>query len=237
MVLYVRPLGNGKCHMKKKEFWGLLKRRYCLALTWRGWLLLVLSLAILSVVTVRGVYPFLSVTEPVESGLLVVEGWVSDFTMEATVAEFKRHRYDKVCVTGGPKDYTIYLSEYKNFAEEGTATLLVLGLKKNEVQAIPAKRVLKDRTYVSAVALSKWMKDSGTAFTTIHLITQGPHARRSQLLFQRAFGSGVTIGVTSVPSHSYDPEHWWRSSAGVKEVIGEMIAYVYSRLFFWPKEE
>jgi hypothetical protein len=223
--------------MKKKEFWGLLKRRYCLALTWRGWLLLVLSLAILSVVTVRGLYPFLAVTEPVESGLLVVEGWVSDFTMEATVAEFKRHRYEKVFVTGGPKDYTIYLSEYKNFAEEGTATLIKLGLKRSDVQAIPSKRVFKDRTYVSAVALSKWMKDSGTVFTTIHLITQGPHARRSRLLFQQAFGNSVTIGVTSVPSNSYDPEHWWRSSAGVKDVIAEILAYGYTRFFFWPKEE
>jgi hypothetical protein len=223
--------------MGKKVFFGLLKRRDCLALTWRGRLLLIFSLAVLSVVTVRGFYPFLAVTEPVESGLLVVEGWVSDFTMEATVAEFKRHRYDKVCVTGGPKDHTIFLSEYKNFAEEGTATLLKLGLKGNEVQAIPSKRVLNDRTYVSAVALNKWMKDRGTVFTAIHLITQGPHARRSRLLFQQAFGSGVTIGVTSVPSNRYDPEHWWRSSAGVKDVIGEILAYGYTRFFFWPEKE
>ena len=38
-----------------------------------------------------GTLPVLAVTEPVEGGLLVVEGWVSDFTMKATVAEFKRH--------------------------------------------------------------------------------------------------------------------------------------------------
>ncbi|TRZ75141.1 MAG: YdcF family protein [Deltaproteobacteria bacterium] len=223
--------------MEKKICWGLVRRRDCLVPTWRGWLLLVLSLAALSVVTVRELYPFLAVTEPVERGLLVVEGWVSDFTMEATVAEFKRHHYEKVYVTGGPIDHSAWLSYYKTYAEEGTATLLELGLNANQVQAIPSKWVRKDRTYVSAAALRKWMRDTGVAFTAVHLITQGAHARRSRLLFQRALGSGVTVGVTSVPSNDYDPEHWWQSSAGVREVIGEMLAYGYSRFLFWMAEE
>ncbi|TRZ53351.1 YdcF family protein [bacterium] len=223
--------------MGNKVFFGLVRHRDCLALTWRGWLLLVLSLAVLSVVTVRELYPFLAVTEPVESGLLVVEGWVSDVTMEATIAEFKQHRYEKVYVTGGPIEHTAWLSNYKTFAERGAATLLELGLSANEVQAIPSKRVRKDRTNAAAAAFSKWMKDSGAVFTTVHLITEGAHARRSRLLFQRALGSGVTVGVTSFPGSDYDPEHWWQSSAGVREVVGEMLAYGYARFLFWLADE
>jgi len=215
----------------KNVCWGLVRHRDCLVLTWRGWLLLILSLATLSVVTVRELHPFLAVNEPVASGLLVVEGWVSDVAMEATIAEFKRHHYEKVCVTGGPIDHGAPLSDYKTFAEQGAATLVKLGLNVNEVQAVPSTWVRKDRTYASAAALSKWMRDRGAAFTTVHLITEGPHARRSRLLFQRALGNGVTVGVTSVPDTEYDQEHWWQSSAGVRAVVGEMLAYGYVCFF------
>ena len=197
----------------------------------------VLVLAAGLVFLVREIYPFLAVTEPAANGLLVVEGWVSDSTMAAAVTEFQRHRYEKVCVTGGPIDHSAWVNYYRSFAEEGAATLLRLGLKADEVQAIPSKRVRKDRTYAEAAALAKWLRSSGTAFSSVHLITEGAHARRSRLLFRRALGNNVTVGVTSVPSGDYDPEHWWQSSAGVREVVGETLAYVYARLLFWPPEE
>ena len=198
---------------------------------WRGWLLL-LSVTLLSVLTIREIRPFLAVTEPVAGGLMVVEGWVSDVVMEAAIAEFKQHHYEKIFVTGGPISRGAPLSDYTSFAEQGTATLLKLGLDRGVVQSVPATWVRKDRTYASAAALSQWMRDHGVAFTAVHLITEGPHARRSRLLFQRALGNGVTVGVTSVPDREYDPERWWQSSAGVRDVVGETLAYLYARILF-----
>jgi hypothetical protein len=223
--------------MKKKVRWGLVRRRDCLVLTWCGWLLLVLSLAAVSVVAVREIHPFLAVTEPVASGLLVVEGWVPDVAMKAAIAEFKQHHYEKVCVTGGPISRGAQLSGYKTFAEMGTATLLKLGLGTNEVQAIPSAWIRRDRTSAEAVALKKWMQDRGVASMTVHLITEGAHARRSRLLFQQVLGSGVAVGVTSIPSGEYDPEHWWQSSEGVRTVVGETLAYGYARFSFRSAEE
>lgn len=223
--------------MGEKTFFGLLRRRECLAPTRRGWALLVLALAMFSAVTVRGIYPFLAVTEPVAGGLLVVEGWVSDVTMEGVLAEFKQHRYEKVCVTGGPVEHSAWMTFHKTFAEAGRATLLNLGLDANDVQAVPSKLVRKDRTNAAAAAFGKWMRDNGAAFTTVHLITEGAHARRSRLLFQRALGSGVKVGVTSCPRSDFDPEHWWLSSAGVREVMGETLAYGYARFLFWLADE
>lgn len=220
--------------MEKKVPWRFVRRRNCLVPTWQGWLLLVFILAALSVVTVRVLHPFLAVTEPVEGGLLVVEGWVSDIALEATFAEFKKHHYEKVCVTGGPIDHKAWLNDFETLAEEGAAALLKRGLNRNDVQAVPSALVRKDRTYAEAQALSKWMRDSGVAVTTVHLITEGAHGRRSRLLFQRALGSSVVVGVTSVPSSDYDSERWWQSSAGVREVVGETLAYGYARFLFRP---
>jgi hypothetical protein len=54
------------------------------------------------------------------------------------------------------------------------------------------------------------------------------------MLFQAAFGNGTTVGIISVPDPDYDPAHWWRSSEGVREILGESIAWGYATFFFHP---
>lgn len=209
------------------------RRRQVLVPTWRGWLLLALILALLAVGAVLGISPFLCVTKPVENGLLVVEGWDRDHAMRQVVAEFRSKPYGKIYVTGGPLDYGLYLSDYGTFAQRGAAVLLTLGLTTNEVQAVPAPETRRDRTYTSAVALATWFREHGIEARSIQLMTEGPHARRSRLLYEKAFGPGVRIGITAIPDPEYDPTRWWRSSLGVRGVIDEAIAYVYARFFFW----
>jgi uncharacterized SAM-binding protein YcdF (DUF218 family) len=68
----------------------------------------------------------------------------------------------------------------------------------------------------------------------INVVTEGLHARRTQLLFQKAFGRELRVGVIGVPSPDYDPKQWWKYSEAVREVIGEGIAYIYAVLFFHP---
>jgi hypothetical protein len=62
----------------------------------------------------------------------------------------------------------------------------------------------------------------------------GPHSRRSRLLYQKAFGSRVKVGVFSRPDEEYDSKRWWASSVGFEQVIGEGIAYLYARVLFHP---
>ena len=68
----------------------------------------------------------------------------------------------------------------------------------------------------------------------IDVATVALHARRSRLLYQKAFGSQTEVGIIALDDLTYDPAHWWRYSEGVRETIGESIAYVYARLFFHP---
>ncbi|MGA2556129.1 MAG: hypothetical protein ABSG04_07630, partial [Verrucomicrobiota bacterium] len=60
------------------------------------------------------------------------------------------------------------------------------------------------------------------------------HARRSRLLFQKACGDDTKVGVIALDDVGYDPTHWWRTSEGVREVVGEGIAYLYARIVFHP---
>lgn len=218
----------------RQPFWGFLRRRQCWLPTWRGWLALGLVCAASLVLAVRNAYPFLAVNDPVSGGALVVEGWQPDYALEEAIAEFKRHPYQKLYVTGGPIDRGAPLSEYKTYAELGAAILTRLGLSPETVQAVPAPWVRQDRTYTSAVALRTWLRAHRISPTNFHLLTLGPHARRSRLLFEEALGDGVRVGITAIEGRDYDPRQWWKSSDGFREVTGEVIAYAYARLVFRP---
>jgi uncharacterized SAM-binding protein YcdF (DUF218 family) len=211
---------------------GLLRRRQCLVPTLRGWLVLLLICTALVLVGARGIHPFLAVNAPLPGGVLVVEGWGPDYALQAALEEFNRNHYEKLLVTGGPLEQGVPLSEYKTYAELGAATLLKLGMSTNAVQAVPSPLVRRDRTYTSALSLRNWLDEHGMAPASINLITVGPHARRSRLLFEKALGKGVRVGVTAVPVNDYDPRRWWRSSAGVRAVISEALAYGYARVLF-----
>ncbi len=211
---------------------GLLQRRSVIVPTFRGCLVFILVVAILLVLVIRTVHPFLAVNAPVTGGVLVIEGWAPDYALEAAAEQFNRDHYDKLFVTGGPLEWGSPLSEYKTTADVSAATLLKLGLSTNSVQAVPGPLVRRDRTYSSAVALKKWFEDHGTVPSKVNLLTVGPHARRSRLMFEKAFGKGVMVGVTALPVRDYDPAHWYRSSQGFRAVTGEAMAYGYARFFF-----
>ena len=132
---------------------GLARRRQCLVPTLRGWVLLALCLATLTLFVARELPPFLAVTDPVPGGVLVVEGWVPDYMIEEAIAEFRRNHYTKLFVTGTPIERGAPLSEYKNYAFLGAASLVRLGLSTNEVQAVPTGLTRRDRTYASGIEL------------------------------------------------------------------------------------
>jgi len=205
--------------------------------TWRGWLLLGVIFWVMAIVIIRGAYSFLAVSDTKPGGILVVEGWAADYALERVVTEYRQFSYEKVYVTGGPIERGAPLSQYKTYAELGAATLVALGLSTNAVQPVPGLRVKQDRTYACAVALKKWLNENGTQPTRINLLTVGPHARRSRLLFEKSFGKNTPIGVIAVREPDYDTRHWWRSSQGFRAVTDEAIAYVYARLLFHPGEE
>lgn len=225
---------TGQVKMKsRKPLWGFAQHRECLRPTWRGWLLLTFLGIALLVSGMLTIHPFLAVNERIPAVVLVVEGWVPDYVLEEAKAEFKRHGYRRLYVTGGPLERGGHLSEYKTHADLGAATLVRMGMGKDVVQAVPAPAVRKDRTYTSAVALKNRMHQHASDEASINVVAMGTHARRSRLLFQKAFGEGVRVGIIAVADRDYDPEYWWNSSQGVRVVVDELVAYIYA-VFIFP---
>jgi hypothetical protein len=73
--------------------------------------------------------------------------------------------------------------------------------------------------------------------TALDVFSLGPHSRRTQLLFQEAFGDGIPVGVIAATNPGYDANEWWTSSSGVRTLVGETLAYLYARFLFHPPEQ
>lgn len=215
-------------------FWGLVARRTCWKLTWRGRFLLGLVLLGTLWISQLHIHSFLAITDPVPADVLVVEGWIPADTMRQAAAEFQRGGYHHLILLRPILDDT---DKYQSGRYNGDfmANLLIEdGVPQDEETTLFPMVAQKDRTYHSALAARQWLGQHGLSVTSLDVATLGPHARRSRLMYERAFGSDVKIGIIALANREYDPAHWWRSSEGVREVVGETIAYVYARFFFWP---
>jgi hypothetical protein len=210
----------------------LFRRRSCLVPTFYGCIVLLLLLMLVVRLLLPTMHSFLAVNDREPAKILVVEGWAPDFALEAAAAEFKEHGYDRIYVTGGPLEQGSYLSQYKDFATLGAKSLGKIMGGTNSVEGVAAPEVAKDRTFASAMALKERLSAKGPLPADINLLSVGAHARRSRLLFQKAFGRDVKIGVIAVPNQDYDPSRWWRTSSGVRTVISELVAYGYARFLF-----
>ncbi|MEO8427129.1 MAG: ElyC/SanA/YdcF family protein [Verrucomicrobiota bacterium] len=217
------------------SFPGLTKRKECCVPTLRGWLVLVLMATLTCAWTFKAISPFLAPNRPVESHILAVEGWLPDYALEQTLAEFRKNHYELLMVTGPPLELGYYLFEYKTYADLGTATLKRLGLEEKMLVAVPSAHTQKDRTFTSGLALKQWLKQNRPSINAVNVVTLGVHARRTWLLFEKALGPDYSVGIIAATDRDYDSRRWWSSSYGVRSVVGEVIAYVYARFLFSPK--
>ena len=167
--------------------------------------------------------------------ILVVEGWAGHNTMIAALAEFQTRHYEKVYTTGGPVNDGD-TNAPSTWAGRGADLLVKTGFPAGQVQPVPAGIVMRDRTYSSARALREWFLQHHLVVSSLNVLTEDVHARRTRLLFQEAFGRNVRIGIISVPDPGYDPKRWWHYSEGVRVIISESIAYGYARFLFHPVE-
>jgi uncharacterized SAM-binding protein YcdF (DUF218 family) len=217
------------------RFGNLLCRRERWGLSWRGWFVMVLALCIGSLLIATNAYRFLAVTERVNSRTLVVEGWVHEYAIQAAAKEFRAGSYDLIFTTGGPVvGKGGYINDYNTSASVGAELLKKTNIPGEKVQMVPSRVIGRDRTYNSAVALRNWFAEHNLHVNSINVVTEDVHARRTRLLFAEAFGPHVSLGIIAVPNVDYDAKHWWQYSEAVEHVIGESVAYVYAKCFFYP---
>ena len=200
-----------------------------------GWAALSITFGFVLVSIILFVHPFLAPTKPVGGDVLVVEGgWLPDYALKKVKDQFEKGRY-KLLITVGKKYGVGHpLAHYKSVADGVASRLYAQGVLPGKIIAVPITVYPRtDRTYYKALVVKKRLDKMGFIQASIDVVSIGVHARRSWILFKKAFPL-IDVGVISIGPNSYDTSRWWLFSEGVRRVISESIAYIYARFIFSP---
>jgi hypothetical protein len=212
-------------------FTPLVRRRSVPLPTWRGWLLVVTLFAFTVCLVPPALYNMLATTDATGGGVLIIEGWIQDQSVEEGIALYRSGRYDRIVTTGVPIDYGSYLSVYGSSAEVARATCLRLGIDSSSVAAAAVHgHIVRDRTLASAYALRAWLRRVAPNTRQVDILSQGVHAQRTHMIFARVLGDSVRVGIIAARETRYGANDWWKSSAGVKDVGGEVVGYIYAAI-------
>ena len=178
----------------------------------------------------RNLGQFLSPSEPIGRGALLIEGWVSREQFGEAIELYKRGGYSSLLTTGGPyfldcdRDDATYVAQVARLAREN-------GLSPGELQVVRIPRVTTDRTHAAAVATASWPQIHLSQTVSVDVVSPGPHARRSWLAYRTMLEPmGIEVGVLSA-NPGYEIGEWWRSSEGVKAVVSEFAGWLWEAFF------
>ena len=202
-------------------------------LTLVGWLLLVSLLAGLFFIWMVSIHDFLAVNQPEKTHIWIIEGYVADSVLDS-VKMMTGFNDSLVFICAGlPVDKNFLCPGFSDYATYNAGVLIAKGMDSTQVFAAPTELIHSDRTYTTALTVKKKLKSLGYTSGKFNIVCTGTHARRSLLLYRKAFKSEWEAGVVSFPDQ-FDQGAWWRSSEGARAVLYEMFAYLYCAIFFHP---
>jgi hypothetical protein len=209
----------------------LFKRKELWVPTWRGWTFVLAILFSLVICFFAFANKFLSVNAPVAANVLVVEGWLPDYALEEAAQEFKEKGYEYLVTAGGPMAQGKLVSGYDTLARIAGATLQKLQIPKDKLIEAPGAMVYRNRTFESAKAVKAKLDELGISVRGLNVVSEGPHARRTRMVYRKVFGKGTSVGVLTIKPQDYDAEHWWKSSEGMRTTLSEGLGLLFESLF------
>ena len=179
------------------------------------------------------IHSFLALTKPVPAQLLVVEGWLYDRPALSDVfEEYNTGNYELLVVVGKPyKGASIQFTGLTT-ADIVSQELIKKGIDQQYIVVLPVPSIKRHRTLTKGLAVEKWIVESGKKITAINVFTIGVHARKSQLLFQKALGPSIDVGIIAGKEVLYERSYWWLSPDGIRIVSRNVFGYIYALLIF-----
>lgn len=208
----------------------LFKRRTVWFPTLWGWILILLLVSAPVLLWWFGGESYLSVTSRLPANILVVEGWIGIEGIRAAAVEFNRGGYEFIVTTGGLTGER-WMEERWSYAEMAERELLRFGIARVKVVAAPARDTESQRTYESALAVSRALQDRGISPEGINVFTLGVHARRSRLIFGKGLQAKTKVGVVAWKPTNYEALPWWRSSERSGDLVKETAGFLFEALF------
>jgi len=200
-----------------------------------GCVLISLCLVAMTAIAGRHIHQFLSIEQVTGAKILIVEGWIPPAELDQAMITFRSGKYSMLITTGGPAPESFTEKKNVSYAELARDYLINKGISSNSVKAVPTPNTDRDRTYLSAAITRDWLNSAGLSPKMLDVISSGVHSRRTLLLYRKAFGPEVNVGIRPTVPTEYDPANWWRTSLGTKTVLMESISLIWTVFFFNQK--
>jgi hypothetical protein len=212
-----------------------IRERRVLTLT--GWIVFLMTFGSVLFSIGLFIHPFLATIKPVGGDVLVVESWFLDNGLKKVKDQFEKGSYKLLITVGGKYEVGHPLEQYKSEADGAASRLIAQGIPLEKIIPIPITIYpIKDRTYHKALKIKERLNKVGFTQASIDVVSVGVHARRSWILFEKAFPL-VDVGVIALKPTGYDTSRWWLYSEGVRSVITESVSYLYARFIFNPSSK
>jgi uncharacterized protein len=214
----------------------LFRKRLIYVPTIWGTLFLVAIFSFISYLLLIRTYIFLAPEKEPRSKILVVEGWIDEISVGNALKLYQSRDYEYLIITGVPITQWTFSSPFTNMADATAESIKRMYFPDTLYRVIVPSNILRDRTYTSALALKMKLEEWQLPYKDFDLYTVGAHARRSYLVYRKAFHDDRYIGLIADTDSSFDSKEWFGTSRGFRIVIGELISYFYAYLFFHPDE-
>lgn len=202
--------------------------------TWQGWLALLGGGGALVALVLSQAESFLAVSQRVPADILVVEGWISEPAVRSALQEFSQHPYRYVVAVGGWTAATVTPHLGLTYAQYVKGVLVRLGCPTNQLLvALPSPNDT-DRTFEQARSTLALLAQRQIRPAGLVVFTEGPHGRRSRLVYQKTFGGRLPVGVISYQPPNTREIPWWQDTVRAKTVIEEALGWLRERVISRP---
>jgi uncharacterized SAM-binding protein YcdF (DUF218 family) len=209
----------------------IVKRRTVFLPTLLGWIILSCLFSAIVLLWLIDAESFFSLTERQPAEVLVVESWIGHDGFEAAEHEFKQGGY-RILVLTGDLDGKPRGPHITGDGGEAEIDLIRAGVPRESIVIALADDSGEHRTFNMAFAADKALTDANLHPSSINVLTRGTHARRSRLVFAKAFGAKTRVGVISwLPYWMQTSGFWWRSPVRTWFVMKETVGYFFEVVF------
>lgn len=207
----------------------LIKKRLVPIPTLTGWaLILIVAGSPLLWWFFRG-EAFFCLTERQPAEVLAVEGWIGIEGIRAAKVEFEQGGYHSIVTVGGLSG-NVWDTQRWNYATEASELLVRLGVPASKVIEAAAPDFEAHRTFGAASVAAQELEKRRMLPSGLNVFTSFSHARRSRLVFAKAFPSSTRVGVISWKPAHFREEHWSKSSERALDLIKETLGYLFELL-------
>ena len=115
---------------------------------------------------------------------------------------FEQGSYSLLITSGGPETGQLK-PDCPSYADRAAAFLIMQGFDSNKLHIATAPASAQNRTYLSAVKVRQWFESQNRPPDSFDIISSSVHARRTQQLYQMAFGDNVKVGIVAIAPQRY----------------------------------